>query len=137
MGFFSWKTQDTDKSICNTYSIRVPFLVQMMDDKGNVWNETEYEGYGKFGGKDYYELLAEMNGIECDLIGEEYTDYMRGHGINLAFSKGNHSGVGTEGVLYPNLVEKASGWEYEPMGPDSCPEQGFFYDEDETEEDVW
>jgi hypothetical protein len=33
----------------------------------------------------------------------------------------------------------AKGWEYDPMGPESCPDQGYFYgDEDETdEEDVW
>jgi hypothetical protein len=130
MGFFSWKTQDTDRSICNSYSNRVPFLVQMVDNNGNVWSENEYDGYGRFGNKDYYELLAEMNGIECDLIGEEYTYYMRGAGIDLAF-KNNPSGVGTEGVLYPNLVEMAKGWEYERMGPDTCDFQGYFYDEEE------
>jgi len=31
MGFFSWKTQDTDKSIANKYSIRRTFRVQMME----------------------------------------------------------------------------------------------------------
>jgi hypothetical protein len=139
MGFFSWKTQDTDASISNTYSSRGTFRVQMLDNKGNVWTEDRYEGYGVFGGKDYYELLAEMNGVTSELEGEKYTDDMRQEGIALAFSKNNHSGVGTEGVKYPNLVEMAKGWEYEPMGPESCPDQGYFYgDEDETdEEDVW
>jgi hypothetical protein len=28
----------------------------MIDDKGNIWEEKEYDGYGVFGGKDYYEL---------------------------------------------------------------------------------
>ncbi len=58
MGFFSWKTMDTDKSISNAYSNRGTFRVQMVDDKGNVWTEDNYEGYGVFGGKDYYELHA-------------------------------------------------------------------------------
>ena len=131
MGFFSWRTQDTDKSIANKWSARDTFRVQMMDDKGNVWTEDSYDGYGEFGGKDYYELLAEMNGLTAN-----NTDELRGKGIELAFSNGNHSGVGTEGVLYPNLVEMAEGWRYDPMGPDSCEDQGFFYD-DETEETDW
>jgi len=58
MGFFSWRTQDTDKSISNAYSENGTFPVFMIDDKGNIWYEDEYEGYGEFGGKDYYELLA-------------------------------------------------------------------------------
>ncbi len=138
MGFFSWRTQDTDKSIANKYSIRRTFRVEMLDNKGNVWTENDYDGYGVFGGKDYYELLAEMNGVverdKVELQGEAYTDYMRGEGINLAFSKGNGSGVGTEGIYYPNLIEMAKGWTYEMSGPDSCDFQGFFYD-DENDED--
>jgi len=102
MGFFSWKTQDTDTSIANAHSNRATFKVQMIDNNGNVWTENNYDGYGVFGGKDFYELLAEMNGVverdKVQLQGEAYTDYMRNKGIDLAFSKGNGSGVGTEGV---------------------------------------
>ena len=126
MGFFSWKTQDTDRSIPNNYSIRKTFRVQMLDNKGNVWTEDNYEGYGVFGGKDYYELLAEMNGVT-----DKDTDRLRNAGIDLAFSKGNHSGVATEDVLYPNLIEMANGWNYLPGGPDSCEYQGFFYDDED------
>ena len=136
MGFFSWRTQDTDRSIANKYSNRKTFPVVMIDNKGNKWVEQDYEGYGVFGGKDYYELLAEMNGVEIDKDIENYEDKMRAAGISLAFSKGNHSGVGTEGVYYPNLIEKAEGWVYEMAGPDSCPDQGYFYDEDENN-DYW
>ena len=138
MGFFSWKTQDTDKSIANNYSNRNVFRVEMIDNAGNVFIEDNYEGYGRFGGKDYYELLAEMNGFESDKTGDEYTDEARGFGISLAFSKDNHSGVGTEGVYYPNLIEQSSGWVYEMAGPDSCDYQGYFYDDtdyDDEDED--
>ena len=137
MGFFSWNTQDTDRSIANEYSNRKTFRVQMMDNKGNVWTESEYDGYGRFGGKDYYELLAEMNGFTSDKTGDEYTDEARGFGIDIAF-KDNGSGVATEGVYYPNLIEKAHGWVYEMGGPDSCDYQGYFYDEtdyDDEDED--
>lgn len=57
MGFFSWKTQDTNRSIANSYSNRRTFPVTMTDDKGNKWTENDYEGYGKFGGKDFMNLL--------------------------------------------------------------------------------
>ena len=133
MGFFSWKTMDTDKSISNNYSSRGAFKVDMLDDKGNVWTEPDYEGYGVFGGKDYYELLAEMNGLKPNddvydcMSPEQYTDYMRGQGIDLAFRE-NGSGDHSFGVKYPNLVEMARGWTYQHWGPESCPDQGFFYD---------
>lgn len=139
MGFFSWKTMDTDKSISNAYSNRGAFKVEMMDDKGNVWTEDNYEGYGVFGGKDYYELLAEMNGVRVDddvydsMTPEQYTDYMRSEGISIAF-KDNGSGDHTFGVKYPNLVEEAKGWTYNYYGPESCESQGYFYD-DEIDED--
>lgn len=133
MGFFSWRTQDTDRSIANNYSMRKTFTVVMIDNKGNKWIEQDYEGYGVFGGKDYYELLAEMNGVQNDFEyeGEKYTDYMRSKGISLAFSKGNGSGVGTEGVYYPNLIESTDDWVYNMAGPDSCEYQGYFYDEED------
>jgi hypothetical protein len=124
MGFFSWKTQDTDVSIANQYSTRNTFRVQMVDDKGNVWTEDDYDGYGNFGGKDYYELLAEMNGLASD----------RMLGIDLAF-KDSPNGDNAE-VKFPNLVEMAEGWQYDPKGPEGCNEQGFFYDDtDEEDED--
>ena len=134
MGFFSWKTMDTDESIANQYSNRKTFRVQMMDNKGNVWTESEYDGYGRFGGKDYYELLAEMNGFTSDKTGDEYTDEARGFGINVAF-KDNGSGIATKGVLYPNLIEQADGWFYNESGPDNCEYQGYFYDETDYEDE--
>ena len=135
MGFFSWRTQDTDRSIANKYSNRKTFPVVMIDNKGNKWVEQDYEGYGVFGGKDYYELLAEMNGVEIDKDIENYEDKMRAAGISLAFSKGNDSGVGTEGIYYPNLIEQADGWLYQMMGPDNCESQGYFYDDEN--DDYW
>jgi hypothetical protein len=142
MGFFSWKTMDTDKSISNAYSNRGTFRVQMVDDKGNVWTEDNYEGYGVFGGKDYYELLAEMNGEYVDkefrdtITDEQYTNMMRMEGINMAF-KDNGSGEHTFGVKYPNLVEMADGWNYQHWGPESCDDQGYFYADDSFEETDW
>jgi hypothetical protein len=137
MGFFSWITQDTGQSICNTYSSKKPFNVIMLDNKGNKYVEENYEGYGEFGGKDFYELLAEMNGVverdKVQLQGQEYTEYMKSEGIDLVF-KDNPSGDNTPGVLYPNLVESEN-WTWKDEGPESCPDQGYFYDDDWGDDD--
>ena len=62
MGFFSWKTQDTDRSIANIYqSVKDTFEVTMTDNNGNKWTESAYGGYGLFDEKDFYQLFAEMN----------------------------------------------------------------------------
>jgi hypothetical protein len=66
MGFFSWKTSDTKKSIANQYSGRKTFTVHMITENGLVYTESDYEGYGKFGGKDIYTLIAEMNNLKYD-----------------------------------------------------------------------
>lgn len=113
MGFFSWHTQDTHRSIPSHYSNRPTFTVFMLDDKGNSWVEDNYEGYGVFGGKDFYELLAEINGLDSD----------RQLGINLAFSGRSY--------ISPNLVEKQTGWTYTPDEPESCESQGYFYGDEE------
>ena len=79
MGFFSWKTSDTNRSISNHYSGRKTFVVHMITEDGRVFTEEEYEGYGVFGCTDIYELIAEMNGLCLD--GD--TDQKRGAAIDL------------------------------------------------------
>lgn len=116
MGYFSWKTQDTNKSIANNSSNRSTFTVHMLDDKGNSWTENNYEGYGEFGGKDFYELLAEMNGLGSD----------RQLGIELAFSD--------KPYISPNLVKRIQGWKYIPNEPENCEYQGYFYEENYEDE---
>ena len=129
MGFFSWHTQDTGRSISNSYSKVRTFKVHMMDNKGNIWTEYNYEGYGEFGGKDYYELLAEMNGLGSD----------RSAGISLAF-KDSPSGTNPN-AIFPNLIEDPYNWIYTSESPDNCPHQGYFYpnedEEYEYEDDDW
>ena len=125
MGFFSWKTQNSDRSICNVYQAMYnPFPVTMLDNKGNKWVENAYGGYGEFGGKDFYELLAEMNGKTT-----------RDEGITIQY----HS---TEPYLTPNLIEGVdSDWVWVNKLPEDCPDQGFFYggddDEDDDDEEHW
>ena len=107
MGFFSWHTQDTNKSIANRHSDRPVFKVYMFDNKGNRWEEENYGGYGEFGGKDYFELLAEMNGLKN-----------RSEGIDYSYE--------SEECLYPNLSQDPD-WTWINEEPRRCSDQGFFY----------
>jgi hypothetical protein len=102
MGMFSWITQDTEESIAVGSG-----GITMTDDKGNKWHESEYEGYGVFGGKDFYELVAEMNGAKG-----------RNAGLDIAFSREPHK--------QPNLTHNPD-WQWRNEHPDSCPHQGWFY----------
>lgn len=125
MGMFSWLTQDTYRSIAASGSGRRTFTVHMVDDKGNVWTEKKYQGYGEFGGKDFYELVAEMNGVSAPNTiqsPEEYTEYMRLRGIDIAFG----SEIGNK--KFPNLIQSdPKKWKYTPAEPKRCPHQGYFY----------
>lgn len=111
MGQFSFKTQDTKRSISSI----TPFEVTMIDNKGNKWTENGYEGYGEFGGKDFYSLLSEMNGGNGD----------RYHGLDLWF--------GNEPFISPNLNEDSTiDWIDEK--PNDCDRQGWVEYDDNGEE---
>ena len=71
MGFFSFKTSDTKQSIPNIHSGRSTFTVHMITEDGRVFTENEYDGYGRFGGKDIYELIAELNNLPGKNIDEK------------------------------------------------------------------
>ncbi len=108
MGQFSWLAQDTNKNI----SCSNPKPITMMDNKGNKWTEYSYEGYGVFGGKDFYQLLAEMN--ESDgLTGNVDND--RDIGIWLFFDGKN--------FICPNFYEDESR-KWENTIPTECVNQG-------------
>ena len=108
MGFQSWLTADTGESISNRFSIKKTFPVYLHDDKGNVWCEKNYEGFGNFGGKNYWDLLAAMNGIVSKRKAVYLTD--------------------TKDKKYknPNLT-KTKKWIYKNEQAKQCPDQGFFY----------
>lgn len=111
---FSWVTSDTKESIANVYSGADVPSVKLIDNVGNEYFEDSYEGYGVFGGIDYYELVALMNGLK-----------LREDGIDLALH-----GVD---VKLPKLVSADCTLSYDEL-PDSesCSAQGFFYEEAEA-----
>lgn len=84
-GQFSWMTQDTGDQIGSEPQNKID--VYMYDNQGNSWKERDYEGYGEFGGMDYYDLVATMNGYsEEDVDGKKFRE-LRSIGIDLAFDK--------------------------------------------------
>ena len=96
-GQFSWLTQDTDRQIGSERENTI--TVYMYDNEGNQYRENNYEGYGVFGGMDYYELLAKMNGYS-----EQDQMELRQLGIDLAFGKIKTKNKNRK-LLFPALVE--------------------------------
>jgi hypothetical protein len=82
----------------------------MIDNTGRIWKEKKYKGFGVFGGKDYYELLAEMNGFSDRIDGIDIESDLNRNSTN---------------TLYPNLVEnKNTKWKNEQ--PETASNQGLF-----------
>jgi hypothetical protein len=126
-GQFSWMTQDTGQQIGSQDENMIP--VYMFDDKGKYYYENDYEGYGVFGGKDYYELLDQMNGGKGD----------RSEGVRKAFDPT------LEGkLLFPALVVSPNNFNYKThdftkeaeSDPNQSwyePEEDDFYDQNDEE----
>lgn len=128
MGYFSWKTSDTHKSVSNCDSVRGALPVYLLQPDGEPIFEDCYEGYGVFGGHDVYALVARWNVPEqCN--GDDEHDRMIG--IDIAcYDEDNAK------LKYPiKIVEKPAPYG-EIEASKGCPHQGYFYD-DWDEEDEW
>lgn len=112
MGQFSWISVDTKEPIyCSDNHQRVTMVYQKKtlteQKKGRVTVvgvlteqisvvETAYEGYGMFGGKDFFTVLATMNAIlPYGNTTEIREEFMRQAGIDLYY--------GDRKILYPQL----------------------------------
>lgn len=154
-GQFSWMTQDTGNQIGSQRENTI--FVTMFDDKGNRYEEKGYDGYGEFGGKDYYELLAEMNGINKDnvdelidkckvrVFGKDLTGKLRQCGIELAFESNKKLAVeaakitGTTKLKYPALYEYPNKFNKNRHDfhreAESDPNQSWYQEDDSYDED--
>ena len=121
MGFYSFKTSDTKESVSNAYSSKGALSVKMIDDKGNEYIEKNYQGYGVFDNKDYYELVAEMNpNLTLDM--DNLSD--KDKGATLCFDDKLQP-------LLPKIVSINCKVEYDRLSDsENCPNQGYFYDLD-------
>ena len=143
-GQFSWMTQDSGQQIGSEKENTID--VWMYDNKGNSWYEKGYDGYGEFGGMDYYELLARMNGYtDEDLQDKKFTKSirvmgkgsMRDIGIAIAFEKLKTRDKGGD-VLFPALVADGKfNWKRHnfKIEAESDPNQSWFQEEEYDEED--
>lgn len=122
-GQFSWMTQDTGQQIGSQEGNTIP--VYMFDDKGKYWYEPSYDGYGVFGGMDYYKLLDQMNGGRGD----------RNEGVRKAFDPT------LEGkLLFPALVVSPNNFNYKTHDftkeAETDPDQSWLpYEEDNNKYD--
>lgn len=128
-GQFSWYTQDTHQQIGSMQGNRIP--VYMFDNKGNSWFEKKYDGYGVFGGKDFYDLVATMNGYtEEDGKGD-----LRQIGIDIAFNK--KKSKTSRKPLFPALVtNKNFNWKKHDFTqePENDPDQGWMHEPEDEDE---
>ena len=126
MGYFSWKTADTQRSISNRDSIRGAFTVYLLCPNGEKIREDNYDGYGRFGGHDVYALLAKWNAPER-LTGNVNVDRLTG--IDLAYlDKAN--------LKYEIKIVEDVNLSYDDVSAsENCPAQGFFYDAWEEDEE--
>lgn len=114
-GQFSWLTHDRGEQIGSERENTID--VWMFDNQGNMWYEKSYDGYGKFGNMDYYDLVAKMNGYsEEDLdikVGKRNKIYreLREIGIALAFNELETRDKNGE-VLFPALMSDPKGFNY-------------------------
>ena len=137
MGCFSWIAQDTNRQIVmNDYYNKKsenskPRTYYMWDNNGNMWKQEGYEGYGIFGGKDYYILLAEMNQDYIDYGEDPSDEQKRNYGIDLEFGNNNNTTV----LSYPNLTESAD-WEWVNQQPFRDEYQGCEYNDEEADDEA-
>lgn len=149
MGYFSWKTSDTKRSIPNRYSSRDTFPVFMVLPDGRIFREDDYEGYGVFGGRDFFGLVAELNGlgkpeqavvsfdelescghdvytalaIKQQALNERFDVVHRGKGINL------YNDIDETELRFPKLVEDIDLTWVDVPDSEVCEHQGYFYDD--------
>lgn len=129
MGLFSFHTADTNRSICcdssryKTFSVYLVGNVEYPSTGKKIHQEDKYQGYGVFGGVDFYVLFGIMNGMEYDT---EKHDSFRSSAIDVYYSSSYGSGH-----LYPQLVEDPDYLVDFSVKPEDCENQGYFYDDDE------
>lgn len=120
MGFFSWKTSDTGRSISNKYSNRGALPVYLYCPDGTKIYEPDYEGYGRFGGQDAYALLARWNRPD-ECCGNDDED--RIIGIRLGCDDRQ-----MEKLRFPLKFAESGSFAYDELkAASNCEFQGFFY----------
>lgn len=111
MGFSSFITQDTDEEIWNDYTEH-PTKVKILTPEGEYMSGVTNNGYLRFNGIDYFEIVAKMNGYEFD---EENPNKLSSIGNEL-FSRDD------DVIKYPKIVSMSFKGKYEDLSrkPEFC-----------------
>jgi hypothetical protein len=127
MGFFSFHTNDTNEPIYNAHQDVVPCRpVFLMLPTGETHLETSYNGYGVFGGYDYFAVIAVLNRPDLcwddlrTLPGDDL-QALRLIGIDMAFNEDKYTGL-----LWPNLIHNPHGYVWRNEKPRDHRGQGFW-----------
>lgn len=139
MGQFSWISADTREAIRNNIPKgRQKVTMVFLDPHGVEQRvvEDDYDGYGIFGGFDFYEVLSWMNPNQTK--NSERVLHTRDRGISLYFGGGDHKspqlflGKPPEVVNFDNRMEDDpnQGW-----GDDDEDDFFDFYHDDYNEDD--
>ncbi|HAI19366.1 MAG TPA: hypothetical protein DCM10_15840 [Xanthomarina gelatinilytica] len=125
MGFFSWRTSDTNESVSNCHSSRGALPIKVLLPDGSQVIDRDYGGYGEFFDGDtyldFYELVHELTE---DL---HYGEGDREQGIKIWFDW--YNGKSKRKMIAPKIVTIDCQIPYDEL-PDSkdCEYQGFFYE---------
>jgi|9_EtaG_2_1085328.scaffolds.fasta_scaffold01523_14 hypothetical protein len=138
MGFFSFKTQDTDESVISKWVEHTPVTpytreAYIMDNKGNVYGGT-YDGYGRFMSK---EVMQKYNAMHDELMNTKDKDkdmvykvhnYLLDNSISFydLQSSMNKNRKPNEEFIFPNIVSNPKEWTYINEQPIPCEYQGYF-----------
>lgn len=126
MGYFSWKTSDTKETIWNKHTGRAETVYLYCPD-GKKIKEDDYDGYGVFGGKDAYALLAKWNAPD-ECTGN--VDHDRGIGIDLTY--------GDKPLKFELKFSFSPSETYNGLEPaEQADNQGFFDEEEDEEEEEY
>jgi hypothetical protein len=120
MGMISWLTGDTKDSIVNRHHPDGAVTVYLLQPNGKPSiAESNYNGYGLFGGVDVFTWIAEYNASDfgISLIGASPDD-MRDIGCDLLFEREAE-------LMYPLKLSFDANAKYECIEPSRlCPYQG-------------
>lgn len=127
MGCFSWFTQDKSHTRIVIGEVKKPIYMigEINGNRVTYTENTYYKGYGVFGGKDFYEFMAQMNGKNFDdFEGDDKRkrEQLRSTGIRMAFD-GDPYGMSTK-WKHPTLT-LVEGDYHNGVSPDIDPDQGF------------
>ena len=123
MGFSSFRTQDTNESIRNIYTAK-PTLVKILLPYGTYREGVTNDGYQRYGGESYFELLAKENGYSATEEEYEKDPYiLENKGMDL-FENYEDS------ICYPKIVSMAYNGKYTDLSnkPEWDNNQGYFND---------